>query len=35
MCLGIPMQIREIDGFLANCEAKGTARGANRMGALR
>ena len=26
MCLGIPMQIREIDGFLARCEAKGVER---------
>ena len=23
MCLGIPMQIKSIDGFTANCEAKG------------
>ncbi len=29
MCLGIPMQIREIDGFLANCEAKGVQRDVN------
>ncbi|MCG6861918.1 MAG: HypC/HybG/HupF family hydrogenase formation chaperone [Chromatiaceae bacterium] len=29
MCLGIPMQIREIDGLLARCEAKGVAREAN------
>ena len=26
MCLGIPMQIREIDGFVACCEAKGVER---------
>lgn len=26
MCLGIPMQIREIDGFNACCEAKGVQR---------
>lgn len=26
MCLGIPMQIREIDGFVACCEAKGVQR---------
>ena len=26
MCLGIPMQIRQIDGFVAHCEAKGVAR---------
>jgi hydrogenase expression/formation protein HypC len=26
MCLGIPMQIREIDGFVARCEAKGVER---------
>ena len=26
MCLGIPMQIREIDGFNALCEAKGIER---------
>ena len=26
MCLGIPMQIREINGFVANCEAKGVFR---------
>jgi hydrogenase expression/formation protein HypC len=29
MCLGIPMQIREIDGFLARCEAKGVSRDVN------
>jgi hydrogenase expression/formation protein HypC len=29
MCLGIPMQIREIDGFLARCEAKGVERDVN------
>ena len=26
MCLGIPMQIREINGFMATCEAKGVYR---------
>jgi len=26
MCLGIPMQIRTIDGFVAGCEAKGIHR---------
>ena len=26
MCLGIPMQIQEIDGFTARCEAKGVGR---------
>lgn len=26
MCLGIPMQIRRIDGFVACCEAKGVER---------
>jgi len=26
MCLGIPMQIKEIDGFVARCEAKGVER---------
>lgn len=26
MCLGIPMQIRSINGFTANCEAKGVQR---------
>ena len=26
MCLGIPMQIREITGFIACCEAKGVER---------
>jgi hydrogenase expression/formation protein HypC len=26
MCLGIPMQIREINGFTASCEAKGVFR---------
>ena len=29
MCLGIPMQIREINGFVANCEAKGVQRDVN------
>ena len=26
MCLGIPMQIRSIDGYTARCEAKGVQR---------
>jgi len=26
MCLGIPMQIKSINGFIANCEAKGVER---------
>ncbi len=26
MCLGIPMEIRRIDGFVARCEAKGVSR---------
>ena len=26
MCLGIPMQIRTIEGFVASCEAKGIHR---------
>ena len=26
MCLGIPMQIKSIDGFTARCEAKGVGR---------
>lgn len=26
MCLGIPMQIREINGYVARCEAKGVER---------
>jgi len=26
MCLGIPMQIREINGFTARCEARGVER---------
>jgi hydrogenase expression/formation protein HypC len=29
MCLGIPMQIRSIDGYMARCEAKGVEREAN------
>jgi len=29
MCLGIPMQIREINGFVARCEAKGVEREVN------
>ena len=26
MCLGIPMQIKQIDGYTARCEAKGVER---------
>lgn len=26
MCLGIPMQVKEINGFNATCEAKGVER---------
>ena len=26
MCLGIPMQIKSIDGFMADCEARGIHR---------
>jgi hydrogenase expression/formation protein HypC len=26
MCLGIPMQVDEIDGFVARCSAKGVER---------
>lgn len=29
MCLGIPMQITKINGFVANCEAKGVHREVN------
>ena len=29
MCLGIPMQIVDIDGFVARCEAKGVERDVN------
>jgi len=29
MCLGIPMQVLEIDGFLARCAAKGVERDVN------
>ncbi len=29
MCIGIPMQIQSIDGFLARCTAKGVEREAN------
>ena len=29
MCLGIPMQIKEIIGFTARCEAKGIEREVN------
>lgn len=28
MCMGIPMQIQAIDGFVARCEAKGVERDA-------
>lgn len=26
MCLGIPMQVKSVDGFSARCEAKGVER---------
>ena len=26
MCLGIPMQVQEINGYMARCEAKGVER---------
>ncbi|EIC21913.1 HypC/HybG/HupF family hydrogenase formation chaperone [Thiorhodovibrio frisius] len=29
MCLGIPMQIKSINGLMARCEAKGVERDAN------
>lgn len=29
MCLGIPMEITRIEGFLAQCEAKGVRREVN------
>ena len=29
MCLGIPMQIKQIDGFSARCEARGIERDAS------
>ena len=29
MCLGIPMQIKSIEGFTAHCEAKGVKRDVN------
>lgn len=29
MCLGIPMQVIEIDGFIARCNAKGVEREVN------
>jgi hydrogenase expression/formation protein HypC len=29
MCLGIPMQIKSIDRYLARCEAKGVERDVN------
>lgn len=29
MCLGIPMKIEHIEGFLAQCEAKGVQRQVN------
>ena len=29
MCLGVPMQIKEINGYIARCEAKGIEREVN------
>ncbi len=29
MCLGIPMQVKSVDGFVARCEAKGVEREVN------
>jgi hydrogenase expression/formation protein HypC len=29
MCLGIPMQVQTIDGYIAHCEAKGVRRDVN------
>ena len=29
MCLGIPMRVKKIDGFIAICEARGFERNAN------
>ncbi|MGA7978898.1 MAG: HypC/HybG/HupF family hydrogenase formation chaperone [Chromatiaceae bacterium] len=29
MCLGIPMRVTAVDGFVARCEAKGVEREAN------
>ncbi|MCB1724265.1 MAG: HypC/HybG/HupF family hydrogenase formation chaperone [Gammaproteobacteria bacterium] len=29
MCLGIPMQVQSVDGFVAHCEAKGIERDVN------
>ncbi len=29
MCLGIPMEIQSIDGFIAHCSAKGIERDVN------
>lgn len=29
MCLGIPMQVLSVDGFVARCEAKGVQRDVN------
>ena len=29
MCLGIPMQVVEINGFVARCEARGVERDVN------
>lgn len=26
MCLGVPMRVKEIDGFMARCEANGVER---------
>jgi hydrogenase expression/formation protein HypC len=29
MCLGIPMQVREVQDYIARCEAKGVSRDVN------
>ena len=29
MCLGVPMQVRSIDGLIAHCEARGVERSAS------
>jgi len=29
MCLGVPMRVVELDGFVARCEAKGIERSVN------
>lgn len=29
MCLGVPMRVVEVDGFMARCEARGIERRAN------